>query len=77
MQKLYKTNNTDLAAFLLLEGIELSHLEKEANSVNIFFKDTKSNCSDLERVFIFSREKKYRELHKILLKQVHAKLKEE
>lgn len=76
MKKLYKTNNTDLAAFLLLEGIEISHLEKEANSVTIYFNDPKANCADLERVFISSREKKYRDLHKYLLKQVHSKLKE-
>lgn len=74
MENLFKTSSTNLAAYLLLEGIELSHLAGNPNnpeSVEIYFKDLKSNCRDLERIFISSREKKYWDLHKYLLKQVH------
>jgi hypothetical protein len=79
-QKLYKTKNTDLAAFLLLEGIELETLEKNSQAptdIVLVFRDPKSKCLDLERIFISSREKKFRDLHRYLLKQVHAKVREQ
>ncbi len=79
MDTLFKTYSTDLAAFLLLQEIELSHMARspsKPDSVEIYFKDVKKNCRDLERVFLSSSEKKYRDILKYLVKQVHLTLKE-
>lgn len=76
----FETTNLDLAAFLLFEGIKYLESGKSLNygkEVVVFrFLDEKENCLDLERVFMSSDFKKYRDLVKYLLKEVHAKLRE-
>jgi hypothetical protein len=78
--RIYETKNVDLAAFLMLEGIKFLECKVDQNSgkdlVVIRFIDDKTNCLDLERVFMTSEFKKYRDLTKYLLKEVHGKLRE-
>jgi hypothetical protein len=77
----FETSNLDLGAFLMLEGIKyigcritLDPARDEPKAV-LKFLDEKLNSRDLERVFISSREKKYRELHKYLLRDIHGEIK--
>lgn len=80
--RIFETTNVDLAAFLMLEGIKF--LECKASGSNNFgkpvivmrFLDDKQNCRDLERVFMGSEYKKYRDFTKYLLKEIHSKMRE-
>lgn len=77
---IFETTNVDLAAFLMFEGIKFIECDR-AGSVGkdivvLRFLDEKENCRDLERVFMGSDMKRYRDLVKYLLKEVHAKLRE-
>lgn len=76
----FETTNLDLAAFLMFEGIKFLECEKSQSHgkdiVVLRFLDEKQNCLDLERVFMGSEFKRYRDLVKYLLKEVHAKLRE-
>lgn len=77
---IFETNNVDLASFLMLEGIkylECRNSKQGGKDVVILrFLDDKENCLDLERVFMNSREKRFRDLNKYLLKEIHNKLRE-
>jgi len=76
---IFETNNLDLAAFLLFEGIkflELTKSETNPKQVIIRFLDTKTSCLDLERVFLSSDIKRYKDLHKYLLKEIHKFIRE-
>lgn len=77
---IYETSNVDLAAFLMFEGIKYIECRAEKGMgrdiVVMRFLDDKQNCLDLERVFMGSDFKKYRDLTKYLLKEVHGKLRE-
>jgi hypothetical protein len=79
---IFETTNLDLGAFLMLEDIQylgcrVSAEEKSGDPVAILrFLDEKQNCRDLERVFMTSREKHYRDLNKFLLKDIHRAIRE-
>lgn len=76
--KIYETANLDLAAFLILEGITYKNCYKSTDprtdkTIGVFqFEDPFSKCLDLERVFLSSPYKKYRDFTKYLLKEVHS-----
>ncbi len=76
---IFETQNVDLATFLILENIKFLKCKKsEANPrvVILCFLDEKQNCLDLERVFLNSDYKRFRDINKYLLSKVHAKLRE-
>lgn len=76
---IFETQNVDLATFLMLEGIKLLECKKsEFNSkvVILRFLDEKQNCLDLERVYLSSPYKKFRDINKYLLQKIHQTLKE-
>ncbi len=77
---IFETTNVDLAAFLMFEGIKYLECKADRSQgkelVLLRFLDEKQNCRDLERVFMGSNYKRYRDLIKYLLKEVHAKLRE-
>ena len=77
----FETANLDLAAFLMLEGLKYIGCNvtfdqdyKKPRAL-IKFADEKGAARDLERIFINSREKQYRDLTKYLLKEVHSAVK--
>lgn len=75
----FETNNVDLGAFLMLEGLRYTGCRVEVDrrgepQAVMIFDDPKEVCRDLERVFINSREKRYRELNKSLLRDVHREV---
>ena len=77
--KLYSTADADLASFLLLEGVKFKNCEIHPSSdtvVLLNFFDDKQNCRDLERVYLNSDFKKFRDLNKYVLKQIHMRLRE-
>lgn len=77
MEKEFYTTNLDLAAFLLLEGedfIGLINHPTKTNVIKMGFKDPIGRCLDLERVFINSQYKKYREYHRWLLQKIHTRI---
>lgn len=78
---IFETTNVDLAAFLMFEGIKYLECDRTTTYsgkevVILRFLDERKNCLDLERVFLGSEFKKYRDLTKYLLKEVHSKLRE-
>lgn len=77
--KIFETQNADFATFLIMEGIALSGYRRKHENSNIVilqFEDEKQNCLDLERVFIRSDFKKYRDLNKWLLGKLYDFLRE-
>ena len=80
MNSVFKTFDLDLAAYLMSEGLPYLGMEvsKERDrgrtQVYICFIDKKQVALDLSRVFIGSREKRYREFLKFLLKEVHRQI---
>lgn len=80
MPRIYETKNVDLAAFLMFEGIKFLECRIDRGTgkdlVVMRFLDDKTSCLDLERVFMTSDFKRYRDLTKYLLKEVHSKLRE-
>jgi hypothetical protein len=80
--KIYETSDLDLGAFLMLEGLKYLGCRLDT-SVSIrkplavmIFHDDATIARDLERVFMTSNEKRYRDLTKYLLKEVHKKIRE-
>ena len=77
---IFETTNVDLAAYLMLEGVQyLGSKTSDMHGKDIVvmtFLDSKENCRDLERVFMGSEMKRYRDLIKYLLREVHGKLRE-
>lgn len=79
---IFETYNVDLGAYLMLEGIPyqgcriVSDPEKGEPKALLVFLDEKGVCRDLERNFMMSREKSYRDLNKYLLKDVHKEIKQ-
>jgi Domain of unknown function (DUF5659) len=72
--RIFETQNVDLASYLMLEGIKLLECKKsEANKkvVILRFLDEKENCLDLERIWLNSPFKQYRDINKYLLSKVH------
>jgi len=72
---IFETFDVDLASYLLMEDIELLGFELAdpvKGKVIIRFKDPNGKCLDLERIFVNSDYKKYRNLNKYLLRQIHG-----
>lgn len=77
--RIFETQNVDLGTFLMLEGIKLLECKKsDVNSKVIIlrFLDEKSNCLDLERVYLNSKFKTFRDINKYLLTKIHQTLRE-
>ncbi len=78
--KVYETTNVDLGSFLVLEGIKLiecSVKDPHKRIIVMRFLDEASNCLDLERVYLSSEFKKFRDINKWLLKKIHSTLREQ
>lgn len=77
----FETYDVDLAAFLMLEGIKYIEcvVEDQGPSskprVLMRFFDELGKARDLERVFMGSEIKKYRDYHRYLLKEIHRSIK--
>lgn len=74
---IFETQNVDLATFLMLQDVKLLECVKSLSNrkvVLLRFLDTKGNCLDLERVFLNSDFKKFRDINKYLLGKVHEVL---
>lgn len=75
--KIYETADVDLASFLCLHDVQYLDCRVESDPRSgraraiIRFVDDKQNARDLERVFLTSEFKKYRDINKFLLKEVH------
>ena len=76
---IFETQNVDLASFLMLEGVEFLECKRSLTNrrvVILRFLDSHQNCLDLERVFLNSDFKKFRDINKYLLARIHEKLRE-
>lgn len=76
--KIFETQSVDLASFLILEEIKFlgcRRADENPNVVVLQFDDSRGSCLDLERVFIGSDFKKYRDVNKWLLSKIHQALK--
>ena len=82
MEKLspvFETENVDFASFLILEGIKFLGCKRSSikpNVVVLLFSDDRQTCLDLERVFINSTFKQYRDINKWLLTKIHAAIRD-
>jgi hypothetical protein len=77
--KIFETRDVDLATFLVLEGVKLIECRKSdtRNKIVVMrFLDESQNCLDLERVYLNSDYKKFRDINKYLLKKIHETLRE-
>lgn len=75
--RIFETQNVDLASFLMLEEVKLLEVVKSKDNQRIIvfrFIDEKQNCLDLERVYLSSQYKKFRDINKYLLQKVHEAL---
>lgn len=76
---IYETTDVDLGSFLLMSNLKLleTQIKDEKKRIVVLrFLDPDQVCLDLERVYISSEFKKFRELNKYLLKQVHKTIRE-
>lgn len=76
---IYETTNVDLGSFLVLEGIKLLECQTkdpQRKIVVMRFLDEAQSCMDLERVYLNSEYKKFRDINKYLLKKIHETLRE-
>lgn len=77
--RIFETQNVDLASFLMLEGVKLLEVKKSVNNSKVIvlrFIDEKQNCLDLERVYLNSPYKTFRDINKYLLSKIHETLRE-
>lgn len=77
--RIFETQNVDLATFLMLMEIKLVEVKKSEHKQNVVimcFHDEKQNCLDLERVYLNSDFKKFRDTNKYLLQKIHQTLRE-
>lgn len=77
--RIFETQNVDLATFLMLMEIKLLEVKKSESKKNVVilrFLDEKQNCLDLERVYLNSEYKKFRDINKYLLSKIHEALRE-
>lgn len=78
---IFTTDSPDLAAFLQLNGIKYIDCiievepDTERSKGIMRFLDEKQNARDLERLFLTSEFKKYRDLNKFYLREVHKAVK--
>jgi hypothetical protein len=78
--KEFSTHDVDLAAFLMLQGLKFIECKIDETPgskprVLMRFFDEKEVARDLEKVFMSSEVKKFRDLHKYLLREIHRTLK--
>jgi hypothetical protein len=78
--KTFETYDVDLAAYLMLQGLKFIECKLDdapgtKPRVIMRFFDEKEAARDLEKVFMGSPEKKYRDFHKYLLRDIHRTLK--
>lgn len=75
--KIFETDNVDLGSYLLINDVEYLDCRVETDGRSgrakaiLRFIDKRQNARDLERMFLTSDLKKYRDLNKFLLKEVH------
>lgn len=77
--RIFETQNVDLATFLMLMEVKLLEVKKSDTKRNVAilrFLDEKRNCLDLERVYLNSEFKKFRDINKYLLSKIHESLRE-
>lgn len=77
--RIFETQNVDLATFLMLMDVKLLEVKKSDTKRNVSvlrFLDEKQNCLDLERVYLNSEFKKFRDINKYLLSKIHEALRE-
>jgi len=74
--KIYSTQDLDIATFLIFEGIKFIDCDVIDGVVFLNFDDAKRSCLDLERTFLNSEFKRFRSIHRYLLKQVHQALRD-
>lgn len=78
--KLFKTSDLDLGAYLMLKGLPFIGCNIESSKGKpraiMKFVDEKQKARDLERLFMTSEEKKYRDVLKYLLKEVHQSVRD-
>ena len=74
----FSTYDVDLAAYLMLEGLKFIECKIDSDNkdsskprVLMRFFDEKGIARDLERVFMGSEIKRYRDFHKYMLKEIH------
>jgi hypothetical protein len=75
----FETQNVDLATFLMLEGVKLLECKKSQSNKKVVilrFLDEKHNCLDLERIYLNSPFKTFRDINKYLLSKIHEALRE-
>lgn len=75
--RIFETQNVDLATFLMLMEVKLLEVKKSDTKRNVAilrFLDEKRNCLDLERVYLNSEFKKFRDINKYLLSKIHEAL---
>ena len=77
--RIYETQNVGLASFLMLEGIRLIECVKvpDRRIVKMRFVDESQKCIDLERIYLNSQFKRFRDTNEYLLKKIHEKLRGE
>lgn len=76
--RVFETTNVDVATYLLYQGIKLLEVVKSSTKQGVAiirFSDDKQNCLDLERIYINSDFKKFRDNNKYLLAEIHKVLK--
>jgi hypothetical protein len=76
--KLFTTQDTDFAAFLMLNGIRFFECQADPldkKRVSFVFFDDKQVCRDLERSWVLHDMKKFCSFRKYLLKEVHLSVK--
>lgn len=76
---IFETQNVDLATFLVMEGIKILECKRSDTSHKVVimrFLDEKQNCLDLERVFLNSDFKKFRDINKYLLSKIFETLRQ-
>lgn len=82
VSKIFETTDLDLGAYLMMEGLKYMGCKLEETQtpkkplVSVLFLDEKCVARDLERSFMISSEKRYRDLTKYLLKEVHKRIRE-
>lgn len=77
--KIFETTDVDFGSFLILEGVKMLECQMKDSVKRIVvmrFLDSAESCLDLERVFLNSEYKKFRDINKYLLKQIHQTIRE-
>lgn len=76
-RKVYRTDNADLATYLMYNDIEFLGCEIAIDGITkkpkaiMMFNDAKETSRDLERMFYTSKEKRFRDMNKRMLKEIH------